>query len=149
MKKTKMINIQKILNTIDLSKMVKDISFQEMCEEFEIYDWIYQDDKNIRLTYCYYHQWICTDTLVGIRVWYFDNKPVCISWKPYRKYDETFAWINNESYEKVKEYAFSLINIPETNYVKILTDKIINDIVDEFNSIDYKKFEKRNVILDN
>ena len=142
-----MTNINKIIKTIDTSKMERqDVPFYEVCErEFEIYEWVEQPKDNERLTYCYYHKWICTDTEVGIRVWYFDNEPVCISWRPYRKSNETFGWISKEKFNEVRNYALSL---KDDNFdVYIVDDETINNVVEKFNSIDYKKFEERNVAL--
>ena len=76
--------------------------FTKLCErEFEIYEFE-QPKENERLTYCYYHRWICTDTEVGIRVWYLDDEPVCISWQPYRKSNETFGWISKDKFNEVR-----------------------------------------------
>lgn len=142
-----MININEILKTIDTSKMeTKDVGFYGMCEsEFEIYEWLTQPKDNERLTYCYYHRWICTDTEVGIRVWYFDNKPVCISWQSYRKSNETFGWISKEDFENVRKYAISLLKDNEFE-VDIIDDKTIDYIVKKFKAIAYKEFEEHNII---
>jgi hypothetical protein len=142
-----MTNINDIIKTIDTSKMERrGASFYEMCEsEFEIYEWLEQPKDNERLTYCYYHRWICTDTEVGIRVWYLDNEPVCISWQPYRKSNETFGWISKEKFNEVRNYALSLKD--DNLDVDIVDDETINNVVEKFNSIDYKKFEERNVAL--
>ena len=142
-----MTNINEIIKTIDTSKMERQVvSFYEMCEsEFEIYEYLEQPKDNERLTYCYYHRWICTDTEVGIRVWYFDNEPVCISWQPYRKSDESFGWISKDKFNQVRNYALSLKD--DSLDVDIVDDETINNVVEKFNSIEYKKFEERNVAL--
>jgi len=139
-----MIDIQQILNTIDISEMDrKFVDFNDMSEtEFQIYDYIQQPEPN-RLTYCYYHRWVCTDSEVGIRVWYFDDKPVCVSWKPYRKSDETYNWLSEKDFYIVLEFVRSLINIDFD--INILDDETINDVVDVYKTIDYKKFEKLNI----
>ena len=142
-----MYTIEKILREIDTSKKQTNyVDLISMCEsEFEIYDYIQQPGDNIRLTYCYYHRWICTDTEVGIRVWYLDNKPVCISYQPYRKSSETFGWLSKDDFDNVREYINSLI-VEDTNWdVNVLDNKTINDVVEKFNSIDYKKFEEKNI----
>ena len=142
-----MTNINEIIKTIDTSKMERQgVSFHEMCEsEFEIYEWLKQPKENERLTYCYYHIWICTDTDVGIRVWYLDNEPMCISWQPYRKSSETFGWISKDKFNEVRNYALSLKD--DSLDVDIVDDETINNVVEKFNSIDYKEFEHRNVAL--
>lgn len=140
-----MTSIKKILKTIDTSKMeTKWVDIYEMCtSEFNIHEYLEQPKDNKRLTYCYYHRWICTDTEVGIKVWFFDNWPVCISWKPYRKSNETFGWLSKEGFEKVWNYANSL---KQKDFdITIIDDETIGDVVDKFNNIDYKKFEALNI----
>ena len=142
-----MTTINDILSTIDKSKMeTKFVDIYPMCEsEFEIYEYISQPDDDVRLTYCYYHSWICTDTMVGIRVWYFEGNPVCISSKPYRKYDEDFAWLSAECFNLVRSYALSLKD--ESCFAfTVAADKDVSDVVNKFKAIDYKQFEKINVI---
>lgn len=143
-----MTSIKKILETIDLSKMVtKDVDLSSMCDsEFGIYQWLEQPKDNERLTYCYYHSWICTDTWVGIRVWYFDGKPVCISHKPFRKSHEAFGWLSKYDFDTVRSYAFSLVGDEYPLRLSIMDDETISTIVRDFSAIDYKKFESLNVI---
>jgi len=138
-------NVENILKTIDRSQMERAyVDFHEMCEkEFEIYEYLTQTQVPLRLTYCYYHTWMCTDTYVGIRAWYFDGEPVCISYKPYRKSNEKFYWINKESFENVFKYAISLKMDEEPPTFK--TVESIPDIVSEAESIDHKKFESKNI----
>lgn len=139
--------IDEIVNEIDISKMeAKFVDLMPLTEsQFEIYEWLEQPKDNFRLTYCYYHRWICTDTEVGIRVWYLDNKPVCISWQPYRKSGEEFGWISEEDYNNVKKYVYSLRSDADQSKANIIDDKTINSVIDSFEKIDYKKHEKRNV----
>ena len=138
-------DIKEIIESIDTSKIKRQgVSFYEMCEsEFEIYEYLEQPKDQERLTYCYYHRWICTDTEVGIRVWYFDNDPVCISWQPYRKSNEIFGWLSKEDFEKVRNYANSLKTIDfDPN---IINNETIKNITQSFNQIEFKKFEKLNI----
>lgn len=141
-----MISVQDILKSIDTSKAVKggwELCIFDMCEsEFEIYDYVSQPENEERLTYCYYHRWICTDTEVGIRVWYFDDRPVCISWQSSRKSDEEFAWLSEEDFKEVKNYCLSLLE-PKKILFDVADDKVINKVVEKFNSIDYKQFEEK------
>lgn len=144
-----MTDIKKILETIDISKMeTKYVDFSTICEnEFEIHEWLQQPKDNEKLTYCYYQRWICTDTEVGIRVWYFENKPVCISYQPFRKSDEAFGWLSKEDFETVRNYAFSLVDNSNQKNINIIDNETISNIVEKFSTIDYKKFEVLNVIL--
>ena len=138
-----MVNVQEILKTIDTSKMNRTYcDFHDMCEqEFDIYEYLQQDE--IRLTYCYYHTWMCTDTYVGVRVWYLDNNVVCISFKPYRKSDEIFYWLSVQNFEEVHRYAQSLRE-PDNPTYKTVQD-IDEDFIEIAKSIEYKKFESFNI----
>lgn len=139
-----MTTIKNILETIDTSKTEKKfVDFYEMCEtQFNIFDVPYQPENNIRLTYCYYHRWICTDTEVGVRVWYFDNKPVCISYKPYRKASEEFGWLSKEDFDNVREYMISLMDEEEFP-ITLITDETTNEIIKHSEEIPFKKFEEK------
>lgn len=140
-------SVQKFLDTIDVSKMEKYIDFYSMCEsEFEIYEYLEQPADNERLTYCYYYSWICTDTQVGIRVWYFDNQPVCISWKPSRKSSEAFAWLSVECFYQVRNYALSLSDNDRKGSIDVVDDETIVDVLKKLSSIEHKEFEQFNVI---
>ena len=138
-----MINILEILKTIDTSKMERTfVDFHEMCEkEFEIFEFLTQPE-NLRLTYCYYHTWMCTDTYVGIRVWYLDNVEACISFKPYRKYDEKFYWLSTEDFKETYEYALSLRDEDKPKHKTV--EDMEDDIFSIADSIDHKKFESKN-----
>ena len=136
--------IDKILKEIDISKMeTKYVDFEGMLEsEFSIYEFISQPDNDIKLTYCYYHRWICTDTEVGIRVWYFENVPVCISYQPYRKSDEEFAWLNEESFKKVRDYAYSLKEEDEF-HINLIDNDFLDQVLSGYDEIKHKQFEQK------
>ena len=51
---------------------------------------------------------ICTDTWVGLRVYFLDEKPVAISHQSSRKGDEDIEWFSEEAYLSVREYLLSL-----------------------------------------
>ena len=138
--------IEEILKTIDTTKMErKMVDIYEMCEnQFDIYEWLNQSEDNVRLTYCFFHKWLCTDTEVGIKVWYFDDKPVCISWQPYRKSTEKYGWLSENDFRNVQKYLTSL-RLDDTPEFSLANSEIIVDVIEKFNKIDYKKFEERNI----
>lgn len=132
--------IQKLLDSIDESKMDVGGYVGDIFDiEFDIQFHGTQD----RLTYCYYRTWICTDTQVGIRVWYLDKTPVCISSKPFRKATENFQWISEKSYNQVLLYGQSLIS--DFNDINIATDSSVKNILSQFDVIEYKEHEKLNI----
>lgn len=141
-----MIKVDDIIRNIDTSKKETEwVDLYEICSsEFEIHEFIQQPEDNIRLTYCYYHRWICTDTEVGIRVWYLDDESVCISWQPYRKSNETFGWLSKDGFDKVRNYVLSLKD--DEMEFNVINDETINKVVEQFNSINHKEFEIKNVV---
>lgn len=52
-------------------------------------------------------KWICSDTEVGHRLYFFDDKPVAISIQNYRRDEEHFFWFEEEDALKVREYLLS------------------------------------------
>lgn len=98
----------------DLSSLQFDLG---ICQES-----VQQDRNNPRLV-CY---WIanhyCTDTYVGLRAYFFDDKFVAQSWQPARRSDESFEWANKEGALKVRDYILSLSLENDEFDVKIMSD---------------------------
>jgi len=58
---------------------------------------------------------LCTDTMVGYKCYYFDDKFVCMSYQSSRKSSETIVgWVSQESSREVKEYIISLVPKKDT-----------------------------------
>ena len=145
------ITTDEIIKTIDTSKMEKFLDLDGICDELDIYEYVYQPEENQKLTYCFYQKWICSDTEVGIKVWYLDNKPVCISWKEDWKCRESFGWISSDSFFNTRTYLRSLIMRSlikdiDFSHIEIITDEKINEVVTEFDCITGKTNEELNKI---
>ena len=78
-------------------------------------------------------------------VWYLDTKPVCIQYKPYRKSDSYFLWLDDESYNKTYEYIVSLKRNNLNNIYTVLDDNELNLVYENLLKIDHKEFEKINI----
>ncbi len=66
----------------------------------------YEPDERMK---CYWaHHEYCTDTWVGVRLYFLDDECVCVSLQPFRKSDEEFEWISKETIVKTREYIRSL-----------------------------------------
>lgn len=130
--------VKNIIDTIDTDSAKIEYDIYALCEEeFQIYEWIEQE----KLGYRNYYSWICTDTEVGIRVWYFNEEVVAISFKPYRKYNTDFYWKDKGTRDKVFIYIKSLI---EAESDPCDTFDNMADIVSFAKQIDFKQFEKFN-----
>lgn len=88
-----------------------------ICQEY-----VRQDEKNPRLK-CY---WIanhyCTDTYVGFRAYFFDDKFVAQSYQPARKSSESFEWVSKEDAMKVRDYILSLSLDNDEFNIELMSD---------------------------
>jgi hypothetical protein len=79
-------------------------------------------------------KWICTDTWVGTRVYYLDDKPVCVSTQTARKSDEKFNWVSQEAFDKVVEYVESLRDKSE---YEVDTISNMDEVFKGYYTVDY------------
>jgi len=105
--------LKRILENKDNLKEERWFHPTELLSEFEIYDFLEIDN---RLTKKYYESWICTDTQVGIAVYFLDGEVVCISWQPYRKSTEEFWFVSEELGQKLHDYFLSLLKIEQRRF---------------------------------
>lgn len=82
------------------------IDTNEIGHEFDMYDIPYAEQE--RLEGFYLSSWLCTDTIVGDIIYFFDDVPVAISSQLGRKYDKVFKWFSLEKAQQVKDYLISL-----------------------------------------
>jgi hypothetical protein len=133
-----------IFTTIDTSVKEDWVNLIPICEAVNVYEYVVQPEDNERLTFSWYHSWICTDTKVGIGVYYLDGNPVCVSYKPYRKFDEQFYWVSESDFKNVSEYLLSLIQ-PEEFIGNVIDDETLTAILEKAKAIDYKQHEQFNL----
>lgn len=97
-----------VLKKINKSKEFEDeVYISDFAENvLNIYD-IQNWDKQSRLISYYILNWYCTDSIVGFKVYFFDDVPVAISSQRGRKCNEDFQWISKELYQKVYDYIIS------------------------------------------
>lgn len=116
--------IKDIIYKVDKSEKFKcDVYIGEIAGEFhlDISNW----DCHDRLTSYYIGDWYCTDSRVGYKVYFFDNKPVAVSSQTGRKCDENIEWLSKDLYNLVKEYVISFLVTEEyTIFLANLEDEI-------------------------
>lgn len=95
--------IKNINKTIEFENKIFIGDFSEKAFGLYIQNW----DDQTRLTSYYLMDHCCTDTRVGYKVYFFDNKPVAVSFQKARKCDEFIEWISKKDYNKVKKYIMS------------------------------------------
>jgi len=127
--------LELILQNKESLKDDKWFDAQPLFEEFNIYDYLSIDN---RLTKKWFESWTCTDTEVGIAVYFLDEELICISWQPYRKSDEEFYFVSEEMSSKLHKYFLSFMeeDIKKLNFISNLPD-----LLEQSSQIDYKKFE--------
>jgi hypothetical protein len=90
---------------------------------------VYQYVDDTSLKYHFLKRWICTDSWVGIRVYFLDEEPLAVSTQTGRKSDEVFEFVSKEMVEKFREYLFQVQvkegDIPNTRMVNL--DQEIGD----------------------
>lgn len=104
--------------------------------EFGIFD-IIQAEKNTRLKSYWLQRWLCTDTYVGRKLYFFDDKFVAMSYQSGRKQDKNFYWVSNENFKEVRDYMLSLAEPEELKPENLLIDE---DLQEEF------EFDKERIL---
>lgn len=120
--------IREIINIVDKSKEFEQtVSLSGIAHKhFGINIDIYQEDVE-RLKSYYIGNWLCTDTCVGYKVYFFDDKPVAVSSQQARKSNENIEWLSKEDYHIVKKYLLSLSEDEEYGFDLADLDEEIRD----------------------
>lgn len=101
-----------IANRIDKSKSNEAyIDTSNFNDEFQC-DFDYIDESRMDKLKAYWiGSWYCTDSCVGYRMYFLNDKPVAFSAQIGRKYNEEFEWFSKELALEVRNYLISLIPI--------------------------------------
>nr|WP_145401512.1 hypothetical protein [Paenibacillus xylanexedens] len=96
-----------IAQRIDKAENNQDwVDTQELGKELGLdVPWKEQD----RIKSYWIGNWYCTDTYVGWKMYFFDDKPVAVSSQLGRKSNEEYEWFNLQLAKEVKEYLLTLI----------------------------------------
>lgn len=132
-----------IKNNINKYKEDKWFYPQDLLDLLEIYDHI-EIDFNVFKKYDIY-TWICTDTQVGISAYTLNDNLVCIGYKPYRKYDETFYFTSKNDYEDLYNYLISLSKKSFEHKIQTIDDNINIDLIKMCDDIEYKSNVKKSI----
>jgi hypothetical protein len=96
-----------ILEEIDRDKLSTDIGLEwELSEEFDIYD--IKHDFESQLKEFWIGPWYCTDTWVGFRVIFWNNKFLCLTYQSARKSSCEYKWVSETKRKEVYNYIASL-----------------------------------------
>ena len=100
-----------IAKRIDKSKENESyIDIVELGEELNV-ECGYVEQDRVRAYWI--GNWYCTDSYVGYRMYFLDDKPVAVSIQQGRKCDEEFAWFGRELALEVRSYLISIMQQEE------------------------------------
>ena len=134
-----------IAKKIDKSEKNSEIVwFDDLCREFDLTEEGIELDRMKAYWILNYHQ---HGDWCGMKMYFFDSEPVCVSIKVNRKDEEKFSWFSQENANKVENYLLSLIE-KKKPYVEIvdIQQNIGNSFKNDYNSevIDWSKARYRN-----
>lgn len=104
-------NITELAIALEDSENDKWFDPGDLCEELGVNSWdidqtILENDG--RLTKHWNQKWMCTDTMVGDAIYYFDCKALAYSHQDARKSDEHFHFFSKEVALDAQAYLMSL-----------------------------------------
>lgn len=91
-----------LLSKLDFSKKEPYYVNDDFLNEFGENKTNFDIDK-IELQQIRIATWCCTDSFVGSSVICYNDIPLCISFQPGRKSDQTFRWISKGSFQIAKQ----------------------------------------------
>lgn len=122
----KLIDVVKRIDKFDRNQDWVDT--QELGEELGLdVPWKEQD----RVKSYWIGNWYCTDSYVGWKMYFFDDKPVAVSSQLGRKSNEEFEWFDLQIAKEVKEYLLTLL-VKEDENLKVSVCDINEEMGDSF-----------------
>lgn len=97
-------------------------------EDYTMYSSEFDTDRfESRISHRYINKWICTDTIVGISVVYFDSEPVAIGFRPFRRSDCNYMFLSTEVAMQVRDFVHSCLTVEMSNIPVVDSmDTVIN-----------------------
>ena len=100
--------IKDLIKNVNKTKQFEDkIFIGDFAEKAFDLQYIQNWDDQTRLIAYYLGNWCCTDSCVGYKIYFFDDKPVAVSSQLGRKSTEEIEWISKEDFKTVKDYIMS------------------------------------------
>lgn len=103
--------IKEIFENIIKNNRTKDwINLDDVASDLGLSDiWdIYVSEEDEKIKSYFFGNWICTDSYVGWKAYFFNDEPMAISYQSDRKSDEQFRYVSEDMANKVKDYLLTL-----------------------------------------
>lgn len=103
----------------NVNKSEENSDYVDIVKIAEVVDFLYAGYyEELTELKCYWaFHWVCTDTWVGLRLYYLNDEFVCYSFQSARRASESFYWVSKESREKVRNVIIEKIDIEnKTNF---------------------------------
>lgn len=121
---------------VDNASLFDGIEFQDwaetehICREFDIHDSVDIPDGVFKEKYL--ARWMCTDTIVGISLTYFQGEVACVNHQPYRKSNKDVYWASSAVRDRVRDYIRSRLDV-EVEQFKLVDDRSLSPFYIEDN----------------
>lgn len=112
------------IRNVDKSKPHDWIDGEELAVALDIHTYDYPEDFMDRVKCYWLTNWLCTDTWVGMQVYYMDGEPVALTKQTGRKNGIRVFFTSAAAAEKVRAYLLTAIQTP---YDLINEDEVISD----------------------
>ena len=113
--------LRELIAKVDRSdKNEDDADIDAFCQALDINEWLGWDKRfDERVKGYALTQWLCTDTHVGMNVYFMDDEPVAVSTQSARKSDVYIRFVSEEAALKVRDFILSLVKEDEKFYPTI------------------------------
>lgn len=101
--------LKEVLASLDMNKLERAENLDDFEDDLNTGTYVGWSEKfSDRMSRVPVHEWMCTDTMVGLYVYFFDNEQVAMSYQPARKSDVTITWFSEEKAKEVKDFIVTL-----------------------------------------
>lgn len=108
----------------------KELNDRDNCEILFIEDYELDYEKfyaQTRLYSMWFKKWLCTDTLVGGTIMFFDDKPFGLTWQECRKCTNHILIFDKEVAAEVRKFMFTMMLPDSDNYHYNFVDPDISE----------------------
>lgn len=122
------VTIEYIEKHIDRSDSNREIywNIEEMCADIGIQSCGYVDTRELDIRCYWLDVWLCTDSWVGSRVYFYKDRLVAISHQSGRKSSEKFFWVKDRV-EEVRRYLLEVAYSDKLSVATISLDETLDD----------------------